>query len=214
MDRNLSIRFVFLSLTIDNSVYIYILLSSYAGGVAMGKWQGRVEGFMKQLQIASAENVSKPMASLGAWTAGPSAVNNTAKELNTGVALGRIEKGRGYYRVPGCRSEWGAHAKKLSAELARILAHFPESEIRREVFVQVLGRRADAILLVRRGNEAACLVFECTNTETAASFTQKAKQWREWPGALQFLSDQFGIKIPSFTVLGSSALDSFLGGEK
>lgn len=74
-----------------------------------------------QLQIVSDIVIGKLMANRRIWTAGTSARNNSRKALKTLVDLGHLEEGKGYFRIPGCRSEYCDHTKALIEPLAEIL---------------------------------------------------------------------------------------------
>lgn len=168
---------------------------------------------MSKLVIASAKEVGMVMAAMGIWTAGVSAVNNASKSLKNLHSLGQLEAGKGFYRWPGCRSEWGGHAQTLSNELARILCKYPQSVVRREILVPHLSRRADALIGLRRGNEMAVIVYECTVSENRTSYENKKNEWLSSRKQSQpFLSEQFGVDVPDYSILGSHDLDEFLRG--
>lgn len=135
------------------------------------------------------------------------------KYLNALADLLRISKcgkrGGYYYRAVGCTSEWSEHAQQLSQELVRILSKYPQSIALRETSLP-LGRRADALVLIRDKDRAACLWLETTLTESATSIANKRRDIENWPEVLEFLSQRFGVEIPSFTFVTSDTINTIL----
>lgn len=162
--------------------------------------------------IGSLKNAAAYMAALGIWKAGASALNNSGRALRHLKELGQLEDiGGGVYRWPGyCRSEWGDHAKNLTQDLIRILGRYPQSQVRREAIAKAINRRADALVLIRRGPEAACLWLETVVTQRDSSIAEKKEVVETWPGALEFLSLQFAVEIPSFTFVTTNDLEKIL----
>ena len=76
---------------------------------------------MNQLVIADKHIIGDLMAHQKIWTTGTTSVNNSYKALNPLVDSGRLEKGNGYFRLPGCKSEYKEHAQLLTKALAEIL---------------------------------------------------------------------------------------------
>jgi hypothetical protein len=155
-----------------------------------------IEEIMRQLVIADKHTIGEIMAHRGVWKAGISAVNNSYKELVKLVELGRLEKGDGFFRLPGCRSEYQEHSQLLSKCLANIIKSY-QSVIHREHEVKPLGLRADAIVLLIKENMGRCLIVEVVNNETKEYLNQKRQAWK-WDGATKYLSELFGYRIPYF----------------
>lgn len=76
---------------------------------------------MESLVIADKHVIGDLMAHKGIWKAGTSAVNNSYKALNALVDLGKLERGDGWFRLRGCRSEYREHAQILTKALAEII---------------------------------------------------------------------------------------------
>lgn len=81
-----------------------------------------VMAIMEALVIATDKDVGQVMAARGHWSEGQSARVNSLKTLKKLVELGKLEKGEeGFYRLPGCRSEFKGHAQALTKALVEIL---------------------------------------------------------------------------------------------
>ncbi|WP_041584966.1 hypothetical protein [Syntrophus aciditrophicus] len=156
---------------------------------------------MESLKIADKHTVGDIMASKGIWNAGTSAVNNTYKALNALVDLGKLEKGNGYFRVKGCRSEYKGHAQELTKALAEILKLNHKNHILREVEIKEVGLRSDAIVLMLKGDELLCFVLEVANNETEEYLKQKVNAWVLWEDAEKKLSELFGTKVEQFDIV-------------
>lgn len=169
-----------------------------------------VEKLMRLLVIAGAEEVGMLLSAMGLYAAGVSARNNAAKILKWLVDLRRLETGPGYYRVPGCKSEYGEHARLLTLAILKILIKYPNSLINREITISEVGLRPDALVLLVNDKLACAFVLEVLNNEREAYFQEKVRKWNEWPGALPFLSQTFGCDVPHFSILRSDQLDNFL----
>lgn len=169
-----------------------------------------VEMIMRILVIASAEEVGARLAAMGLYSAGVSARNNAAKILKGLVDLNRLESGPGYYRIPGCKSEYGEHARLLTQSLVKILNRYPNSMINREITIPEVSLRPDALVLLVEDNQAFALVLEVLNNERESYFEGKVRKWNEWAGALEFLSKTFGCQVPHYSIVRSDKLDKFL----
>lgn len=177
----------------------------------MGKWYDMVMKDAEELVIVWPEHIGTLMASREIFAEGISARNNSAKVLKGLSDLRKLEYVNGAYRIPGCKSEGGDHAKSLTESLVKIKVKFPNALINREKTIPV-GLRPDAMVLARLENRGLCFVLEQTNNETKEQFQRKVNIWNGWPDALPFLSNLFGYKIPGFTIIRSDSLDKFLEG--
>lgn len=156
---------------------------------------------MNQLVIADKHTIGDLMAHKGLWTAGTSAVNNSYKALNTLVDAGKLERGDGYFRLPGCKSEYQEHSQLLTKSLAEILKLNHQTKIFREKTISEIGLRPDALVLLTKGNQALCFILEVCHNEFPEFLTQKVHAWRSWENALQFLSQLFEIKVTAFDIV-------------
>jgi hypothetical protein len=159
--------------------------------------------FMNQLVIADKHTIGELMAHKKLWTAGVSAVNNSYKALNTLVDAGRLERGDGYFRLPGCKSEYKEHAQLLTKALTEILKINLQSTIKREITLNEIGLRPDALILLTRDNQSVCFILEVCNNEFPEFLQQKVNAWRQWGGALETLSQFFETKIKAFDIVVS-----------
>lgn len=155
---------------------------------------------MEALRIADKHIVGKIMARRGHWKAGSSATNNSYKVLSELVELKQLEKRAGYFRLPGCKSEYQEHARLLTEVLAELLIRYPESVIHREHLIREVGLRPDAICLLRNRGRGACLILEVKNTESEQYLESKLNVWRHWEGAPRYLAELFGRPIPWFDI--------------
>lgn len=154
---------------------------------------------MEALKIADTKTIGEIMSARGKWKAGNSSTVNSHKALVALAELGKLERGKGFFRV-GTQSEWKEHSKLLTKYLAKILAEYPETIVYREHFIQEVGLRPDAICLIRNGQKAACIILEVMLNETDEYLTQKINTWNQWQGATEYLSKLFGYKIPSYQI--------------
>lgn len=154
---------------------------------------------MQAVQVASKHDVGRYMAAKGYWKEGVSAVNNSYKALNDLTDLGKLERGDGFYRLPGLSTQYHHHARLLTNLLIDCLIEF-DALVFREHSIPQIGLRPDAIILLRKEGKGRCLILEASNHETPEYFRNKVNVWRQWPDATQFLSNLFGYAIPSFEV--------------
>ena len=172
-----------------------------------------IKRIMKALVIASPHDVGTVMAALGIWKAGASAENNSMKRLRYLADLGKLERGKGYFRVPGCKSEFNEHARLLTKCIGQILSLPPafESVIHREhPLPDDVGLRPDALVFVKKGSHGLCVYLEAVNQEREPSIRNKRTKLESWPGATQYLSRLFGRPIPHFDFLTSDELPVYI----
>ena len=163
----------------------------------------KIHGFMESLVIADKHLIGDLMAHKGIWTAGTSAVNNSYKALNTLVDAGRLEKGDGYFRIPGCLSEYKIHSQLLTKSLADIIKLNIDYKILREKSVPTINLRPDALVLLTKGNRNLCIIIEVCNNEFPEFLQQKVNSWRQYDGVLDTLSLLFGTRIKAFDIVVS-----------
>lgn len=161
--------------------------------------------------LVPVKEAAQYMAARGYWAEGTSTENNTAKACRNMVDLKVLElASKRLYRWPGSRCEGGEHAVQLSRELIRILCVYPDSTIRREIYCESIKRRIDSLILLKKDSQAALLVFECALTERDGSLAAKRRDIENWPGALAFFGQQFGLDIPAYTFVTSNELNQIL----
>jgi len=175
-----------------------------------------VMNIMEGLVIAKDKHVGEVMAARGHWTAGQSARVNAGKVLKKLAELGKIERVNGHFRTPGCRSEFKEHSQLLTETLTDLMKIY-EAKILREVWVEKIGLRADAVCLLKKGNRGYAFILEVLNKETPDQVNRNKKRvWDQWPDAKDFLSRLLGHKIPWFDFIVLSQGESILskiGGE-
>ncbi len=169
-----------------------------------------VLGVMEALRIADKHIVGEVMAVKVGWKPGVSATNNAYKALLGLAELGKVEKGSGYFRMPGCKSDYGVHAKLLSRILAEILKLPFGSTIIREHIIPETGLRPDALVLLIQENRALCMVLEVVSHETEQSLQTKRNTWNAWPEACRYLGQLFGTSIAHFDFVRSDEFNSYL----
>ncbi len=165
---------------------------------------------MEMLQVSDKHPIGKVMSAKGYWTAGVSASNNAYKILVELVSLNRLEKGNGFFRLPGCKSDYGEHARLLTRILAEILKLPFAVSIFREHTIQAVGLRPDALILITDHNRALCLVLEAVNQESDRSLETKRNVWNQWADAKKYLGQLFRVTIPHFDFVRSDELSRYL----
>jgi hypothetical protein len=155
---------------------------------------------IQQLTILDDKTVGDIMASRGVWTAGQSARTNSGKALKNLAELRKVERCDGFYRLPGCKSEYAEHARLLTQILAELIKSY-QAVIKREHTIPDKGLRPDAICLITHDNFGLCLIIEAMHNETEEYFQKKAHIWESWEDSLGYLSHLFGYKIPHFDIV-------------
>ena len=122
------------------------------------------------------------------------------KALNNEVELNHLEKCKGFYRVPGCKSEHGEHSRLLTQYLVEILK-VTDATIYREHIVSEIGLRPDALVLITHGDRGLCVILEVVHNETQEYLKQKVSAWNGWTGSNQYLSQLFGCLIQGFSIV-------------
>lgn len=169
-----------------------------------------VMGLMEVLQVSDKHPIGNIMSAKGYWKPGVSASNNAYKILGELVSLNRLEKGNGFFRIPGCKSEYGEHARLLTRILAEILKLPFTVSIFREHTISAIGLRPDALILMTDHSRALCLVLEAVNQESNRSLETKRNVWNQWPDAKKYLSQLFGVTISHFDFVRSDELSRYL----
>jgi len=143
------------------------------------------------------------------WKEGVSRVNNTYKQLMELVQLGKLIKGNGYFKVPGCESEYKLHAQLLTKTLIQILKIYPQTEIWREHYIPEISLRPDALVLLKKGDLARMLIVEVCESETEEYLMAKLNLWKKHPAALRILSEITKIMICKYdlVVIGNDSLN-------
>jgi hypothetical protein len=161
-----------------------------------------IRRIMEALVIADDKVIGEIMAARGVWGEGQSSRVQSGKSMKNLADLNRLEKGDGFYRIPGCKSEYKDHAKLLTKQLAEILKAYPESIIHREHdLTKECGLRPDAICLATKDDHGFCFILEVLVSETETYFESKINTWAGWSGATEYLSKLFGYRIPNFSII-------------
>jgi hypothetical protein len=169
-----------------------------------------VSEVISALKIADALTVGEILHAKGVYSTLPSARVNAQKKLNELAALGKLERGNGFYRVIGCKSEYKEHAQLITKALAEILKLEVQSTIFREITIPEVGLRPDAICLITKDNQGYCMILEVMNNETPEYLQSKINVWENWQRDTQFLSQLFKYKIPHYEVVPVTVLDGFI----
>lgn len=157
---------------------------------------------MRKVKISDSKTIGKIMSAWGYYKLGGSAQVNAHKALMYHTELKNLERCDGFWRTPGCKSEFKDHARFLTSLLADYLSKYPDSIIFREHFISEIGLRADAIILLVKDGKGKCIILEAMVNETEDYLTQKKNVWKQWDGAIEHLSRLFGYHIKSFQVIG------------
>ena len=124
-----------------------------------------VKQIAEALKVTDALTVGEILYARKVYSNLQSARVNAQKKLDKLVAEGLLEKGSGFYRVPGCKSEFKEHAQLITKTLAEVLKLPITSIIHREVVIPEVGLRSDAIVLLTKDNQGLCLILEVMNHE-------------------------------------------------
>ena len=158
----------------------------------------KIYDWMKELVIADKHIIGDLAHHEGLYREGVSSVNNATKSLNNLVDQGKLERGDGFYRLPGCKSEYATHAKILSHALKAILKLGYQTKIIREPFIDNLALRPDAIIFLTKGDQSLCFIIEITLEERLEYLLQKIHAWGQFPEAEAKLSELFKEDIKDF----------------
>ncbi len=150
------------------------------------------------LKVTDRQPVGDILANRLGWRSGTSAANQAFKALCNLASVGRIEKHRGFFRMPGTKSDYGIHDRLTTGAISQLLICRPGSIIYREHTIAEVGLRPDILALIVRGQEARCAVIELANFESESSLVAKRHVWDSWAGGAEYLSRLFGYRIPHF----------------
>ncbi len=155
---------------------------------------------LELLKVSDPQTLGNLVAKLKCvWTLGHSARVQAQKLLNKLVSLNQIIRGSGWYAVKGYKGNYGAHDQAITQCLAKLLALYPNSQVKREVSLPK-GLRSDAIVLLTQNNQGLCLILEVALNERPEFLNQKLSTWESWEGATEALSQIFQVEIPSFII--------------
>ncbi len=162
--------------------------------------------YMKKLVIADKHVIAGLMR--GKWSEGTSAVNNSYKALTNLVGMGKLVQGNGFFRLPGCKSNYEEHAQLLTKALVEVLKTKLVRKIFREHTIPEVGLRPDAIVFLERDGKGLCFILEVCNNEPEDYLRHKVNTWLHWEGSTEYLSNLFNTKIPFFNiVVAGSAIE-------
>ena len=142
----------------------------------------------------------KALHAKGLYQSVHSARVQVQKDFNRRVDLKQLERGKGYYRVPGCEGEYGDHARLLTTSLVELFKH-GDPIIFREHFISEIALRPDALVLLKKEGRGLCFVLEVCHTETPEYLQQKITVWKNWDKSLDYLSGLFGYRLPNFEIV-------------
>jgi hypothetical protein len=169
-----------------------------------------VSEIVSALKVFDALTVGEILHAKGVYSNLQSARVNAQKKLNELVALGQLEKCNGFYRIPGCKSEYKEHAHLITKALAEVLKLPATSIIHREITIPAVGLRPDAIVLITKNNQGLCLILEVCNNETPEYLQSKINVWNNWPESTHFLSNLLNYRIPHYELVPITVLDGFI----
>jgi len=169
-----------------------------------------VYDIIQSLRIADSLTVGEILLAKKLYSNLHSARVNAQKKLNELVALGKLEKGNGFYRTPNCRSEYKEHSLLITKALAEVLKLAVQSTIFREITIPEVGLRPDAICLLTKDHQGLCLILEVCNNETPEYLQSKINVWSNWQGGTEYLSQLFNYKIPHYEIVPITVLDGFI----
>ena len=159
-----------------------------------------VDQILISARITDPLTVGEVLHEKGFYQSVHSARVQVQKDFNRRVDLKQLERGPGYYRVPGCESEYGDHARLLTKSLIELFKH-GEPVIFREHSIKEVGLRPDALVLLKKEGRGLCFVLEVCHTETPEYLNQKVTTWKNWDNSLNYLSNLFHHRIPHYDLV-------------
>jgi len=164
----------------------------------------KIMELMNQLVYATKHDIGDLMAHKRIWTAGPSTINNSYKELNNQVDAGTLEKGGDYFKLRGAKGDHKEHSRLITAELIKILKLNYQTKIFRECLIEDVRLIPDAIIMTIDVDKVAVWILEVMHNETQEYFEMKLRTWENWPEAKDYLSKLFNIKVQSFNIINKA----------
>jgi len=164
------------------------------------KYETEVLDVLKQIRISCPSVIGEIFAARGIWTGGTSARNNAYKILKSLADQKLIEQCKGYFRTLDCKSDYKEHSRLLTQALKEILK-LTDCVIHREQLVPTVALRPDALCLLEVDNSGLCFALEVVHNETPDYLRQKINAWRNWDGALEYLSNLFNQDIPCYSIV-------------
>lgn len=167
--------------------------------------QSEVLSLLNSLEIADPLAIGEILHARGIYSSVHSARVQAQKALNALVDLRKLERGPGYYRIPGCESNYGDHARLLTKSLTQLFKH-GDPVIFREHSIKEVALRPDALVLLKKGGRGLCFVLEVCHTETPEYLNQKVTTWKNWDNSLNYLSNLFNHRVPhyDFVIVGEA----------
>jgi hypothetical protein len=156
-----------------------------------------IQEIMDAVHVANKHHVGKVMASRGYWAAGLSAQNLSHRAMKENADLGKLERCKGFFRIPGCKSNLDSHAALITQSLVDILCLPASATIVRERLLSN-GLRPDSIVYLRKNGKGLCFFLECCREEPLSYLRSKYDELLRWKEAKQELSKLFGCHIPGF----------------
>ena len=156
-----------------------------------------------QLKYFTKHDVGSIMAHLKIWNEGVSAVNNSDKSIKN-LIPDYLEKGEGYFKLKGLKGEHNEHSEEITKELIKIIKFNYQTIIHREKLIEEVKLIPDALICLIDGNRAAVAILEVMLNEPPAYFEMKKNAWGKWPGAKDYLSELFDIKVLSFDIINTA----------
>jgi hypothetical protein len=160
-----------------------------------------VASLVNSLKIVDALTVGEILQARGVYSFVHSARVQAQKALNSLADLGKLEKGKGYYRTLDCKSEYSEHARLLTRSLAELFKTGAEPVIFREHSITEVALRPDALVLLKKEGQGLCFVLEVCHTETPEYLNQKITTWRNWDNSLDYISRLFKYEVPHFEIV-------------
>ena len=134
-----------------------------------------------------------------------------AQRILNGLSdLGKLERAKGVYKTPACKSEGSSHALSVTQHIAEIFNKFDNPLIYREKLIEEVALRPDIMVFIAREGKGLCFILEIVDTETAEYLQMKRTTWAKWPGASQYLSNLFNAKISRYDFVTSDEFNAYM----
>jgi hypothetical protein len=163
------------------------------------------EGFMEIVGIANPHHLKHAMRKDT-----HSGYVQAQRILNGLKDLGKLERGKGVYKLPSCKSNGSPHALSISQHIAEIFNKFDNPIVFREKSIQEVALRPDILAFAIKENKGLCFVLEVVDAETEEYLKMKRNTWERWDKSTEYLSQLFAHKIRWFDFVTSHEFNTYL----
>ncbi|MBI4766898.1 MAG: hypothetical protein HY787_20295 [Deltaproteobacteria bacterium] len=159
----------------------------------------KIQEVAQGLGVFDVKTLAEIFSSFGWWAKGQSSKVNTKKYLDALTEQGKLERGDGFYRVKGSRSDYKEHARKVSECLAELWKLPGIRPLIKKESPFSNGLRPDAVILLIQQDKGLCILLEVANTETDEYLQAKINELKRNQELIKTeLTQLLGYKVPDF----------------